>query len=380
MNHPTSAELSLAYAGRRVFVTGHTGFKGAWLTRWLLDLGAEVTGYALAPDTSPSLFDQLGLASHIRHHVADVRDLPRLTAAVAECAPDVVFHLAAQPLVRRSYDEPVLTLETNVMGTAHVLEAIRSTGRPCAAVMVTSDKCYENREQLYGYREDEPMGGHDVYSMSKGASELVIASWRRSFFPTAQLSKHGVAVASGRAGNVIGGGDHAADRIIPDCVRALTRGAPIPVRNPDAVRPWQHVLEPLGAYLLLGARLRGVGTEHPERFCEGFNFGPQTEATRPVRDVVKALISAWGEGSWDDRSDPGAVHEAKLLRLSIEKAWARLGWSPRWGFERTISETALWYRAWHEGASGAALDALCSEQIKQYLDAHSTFVGHQKAP
>lgn len=380
MNHPTSDELSLAYAGRRVFVTGHTGFKGAWLTRWLLDLGAEVTGYALAPDTSPSLFDQLGLASHIRHHVADVRDLPRLTAAVAECAPDVVFHLAAQPLVRRSYDEPVLTLETNVMGTAHALEAIRATGKPCAAVMVTSDKCYENREQLYGYREDEPMGGHDVYSMSKGASELVIASWRRSFFPAAQLSKHGVAVASGRAGNVIGGGDQAADRIIPDCVRALTHGQAIPVRNPDAVRPWQHVLEPLGGYLLLGARLRGVGTEHPERFCEGFNFGPQTEATRPVRDVVRALIAAWGDGTWDDRSDPHAVHEAKLLRLSIEKAWGRLGWSPRWDFERTIAETARWYRAWHEGASGAALDALCSEQIKQYLDPRETFVGHQQAP
>jgi len=380
MNHPTSDELSRAYAGRRVFVTGHTGFKGAWLTRWLLDLGAEVTGYALAPDTSPSLFDQLGLAAHVRHHVADVRDLARLSAAVAECAPEAVFHLAAQPLVRRSYDEPVLTLETNVMGTAHVLEAIRATGKPCAAVMVTSDKCYENREQLYGYREDEPMGGHDVYSMSKGASELVIASWRRSFFPPSQLSRHGVAVASGRAGNVIGGGDQAADRIIPDCVRALTRGAPIPVRNPDAVRPWQHVLEPLGGYLLLGARLMGVGPEHPERFCEGFNFGPQTEATRPVRDVVRALIAAWGSGTWDDRSDPGAVHEAKLLRLSIEKAWARLGWSPRRGFERTIAETARWYRAWHEGASGAALDALCSEQIKQYLDAHSPDVGHEKAP
>jgi CDP-glucose 4,6-dehydratase len=380
MNHPTSAELTRAYAGRRVFVTGHTGFKGAWLTRWLLDLGADVTGYALAPDTSPSLFDQLGLAAHLRrHHVADVRDAARLRTAVAEADPDVVFHLAAQPLVRRSYEEPLYTLETNVMGTAHVLEALRAAQRPCAAVMVTSDKCYENREQLYGYREDEAMGGHDVYSMSKGASELVIASWRRSFFPPAQLAHHGVAVASGRAGNVIGGGDQAADRIIPDCVRALTRGVPIPVRNPDAVRPWQHVLEPLGAYLLLGARLLGVGTATPERFCEGFNFGPQTEATRPVRDVVRALIAAWGGGTWDDRSDPGAVHEAKLLRLSIEKAWARLGWSPRWGFERTIAETARWYRAWHEGAPGPELDALCSAQIRQYLDTDGALVGDQQA-
>lgn len=380
VNHPTSAELARAYAGRRVFVTGHTGFKGAWLSRWLLDLGAEVTGYALAPDTSPSLFEQLGLAAHLHHHVADVRDLPRLRAALDGSRADVVFHLAAQPLVRRSYDEPTLTLETNVMGTAHVLEAVRAAGRPCAAVMVTSDKCYENREQLDGYREDEPMGGHDVYSMSKGAAELVIASWRRSFFPPEALARHGVGVASGRAGNVIGGGDQAADRIIPDCVRALTRGAAIPVRNPGAVRPWQHVLEPLGGYLLLGARLLGVGTDAPGRFCEGFNFGPQTEATRPVRDVVRALIDAWGGGSWDDRSDPAAVHEAKLLRLSIEKARARLGWAPRWDFERTIAETARWYRAWHEGAPGAELDALCSAQIRHYLDAPGTLVGDHRGP
>lgn len=380
MNHPTYEELSRAYAGRRVFVTGHTGFKGAWLTRWLLDLGADVTGYALAPDTNPSLFDQLGLAERVRHRVADVRDLSQLSAAVAECEPEALFHLAAQPLVRRSYDEPIMTLETNVMGTANVLEALRAAGRPCAAVMVTSDKCYENRDQLYGYREDEPMGGHDVYSMSKGASELVIASWRRSFFPPSALARHGVAVASGRAGNVIGGGDHAGHRIIPDCVRALTRGVAVPVRNPDAVRPWQHVLEPLGAYLLLGARLRGVGTDAPESFCEGFNFGPHTEATRPVREVTQALIKAWGSGTWEDRSDPGAVHEARLLRLSIEKAWAHLGWAPRWDFERTIAETARWYRAWHEGASGAALDALCSEQIRQYLDAHGAFVGDNQTP
>lgn len=368
MNHPTLDELTRAYAGRRVFVTGHTGFKGAWLTRWLLELGAEVTGYAFAPDTDPSLFDALDLASRVKqHHVADVRDARALSEAVRECAPEALFHLAAQPLVRRSYAEPLLTLETNVMGTANALEALRDLGRPCAAVIVTSDKCYENREQLYGYREDEPMGGHDVYSMSKGAAELVTASWRRSFFPPAELARHGVAVASARAGNVIGGGDQAADRIIPDCVRALSRGVPIAVRNPGAVRPWQHVLEPLGGYLLLGARLMGVGTAAPESFCEGFNFGPHTEATRPVRDVVGALIDAWGEGSWEDRSDPRAPHEAKLLRLSIEKAWAGLGWSPRWGFTRTIAETARWYRAWRDGARGAELDALCAAQIAAYV-------------
>lgn len=362
-------ELARALRGRRVLVTGHTGFKGAWLTRWLLDLGAEVTGYALAPDTSPSLFELLSLDRHVRHHVGDIRDLDRLRAVVAECAPDVVFHLAAQPLVRRSYAEPLLTLDTNVMGTAHVLEALRLGGRPCAAVMVTSDKCYENREQLYGYREDEAMGGHDVYSMSKGAAELVIASWRRSFFPPSQLAAHGVAVASARAGNVIGGGDWAADRIVPDCVRALRRGEPIAVRNPAAVRPWQHVLEPLGGYLLLAARMLTAADDAARaRLCEGWNFGPQTEATRPVRDLVGALIATWGSGTWDDRSDGAAPHEAKLLRLSIEKAWAHLGWSPRWAFERTIAETARWYRAWSDGADGAALDALCAEQIHRYSD------------
>ncbi len=362
----TRDELRRAFGGRRVLVTGHTGFKGAWLTRWLLDLGADVTGYALAPDTSPSLFDLLALGPRVRHHVGDVRDFEGVRRVVAGCAPEVVFHLAAQPLVRLSYAQPLATLDANVMGTAHVLEALRLHGKPCVAVMVTSDKCYENREQLYGYREDEAMGGHDVYSMSKGAAELVIASWRRSFFPPAELARHGVAVASARAGNVVGGGDWAVDRIIPDCVRALVRAEPIAVRNPDAVRPWQHVLEPLGGYLLLAARMLAADEVSRANLCEGWNFGPQTDATRPVRDVTDALVGAWGSGSWVDRSDRSAPHEAKLLRLSIEKAWARLGWSPRWGFERTFAETARWYRAWHEGADGPALDALCVEQIHRY--------------
>ena len=286
MQHPTEDELRRAYAGRRVLVTGHTGFKGAWLARWLLDLGADVTGYALAPDTSPSLYGLLDLGAHTRSHLADIRDLATLQRAVSEAAPDVVLHLAAQPLVRRSYAEPLRTLETNVMGTANVLEAVRATAKPCAVVVVTSDKCYENREHVFGYREDEAMGGHDPYSMSKGATELVVASWRRSFFDPARLAKHGVAVASARAGNVVGGGDWAEDRIVPDCVRALSRGEPIAVRNPRSVRPWQHVLEPLGGYLLLGAKLLGPDAAH---HCEGWNFGPALDSTRTVRDVAHLL-------------------------------------------------------------------------------------------
>ncbi len=363
MQHPTEDELRRAYAGRRVLVTGHTGFKGAWLARWLLDLGADVTGYALAPDTSPSLYDLLGLGAHTRSHLADIRDLATLQRVVSETAPDVVLHLAAQPLVRRSYAEPLRTLETNVMGTANVLEAVRATAKPCAVVVVTSDKCYENREHVFGYREDEAMGGHDPYSMSKGATELVVASWRRSFFDPARLAKHGVAVASARAGNVVGGGDWAEDRIVPDCVRALSRGEPIAVRNPRSVRPWQHVLEPLGGYLLLGAKLLGPDAAH---HCECWNFGPALDSTRTVRDVADALVGAWGSGRWEDHSDPAAVHEAKLLRLAIDKAYSRLGWAPRWDFARTFDETAAWYRAWSEGASPDALAKLCSAQIAAY--------------
>jgi CDP-glucose 4,6-dehydratase len=279
-----------------------------------------------------------------------------------------VFHLAAQALVRLSYELPIETIQTNVTGTANLLEAVRQAGRPCAVVVVTSDKCYENREWVYGYREDEAMGGHDVYSMSKGAAELVTSSYRRSFFHPAMLAKHGVAVASARAGNVVGGGDWAKDRIVPDAIGALAEGRPIPVRNPSGVRPWQHVLEPLGGYLLLGARLAGIGADAPERFCEAWNFGPRIEDARPVRDVVEALIAAWGSGSWDDRHDPAAPHEAGLLRLSIDKAQARLGWTPRWRFEETFRRTVEWYRAFHEGASQDALAALCRAQTKQYME------------
>jgi CDP-glucose 4,6-dehydratase len=362
---PTEAQLRSAYSGRRVLVTGHTGFKGSWLTLWLTGLGAEVTGYALAPDTSPSLFERIGLVRDCRSVIADVRDAERLTAVVEECRPEMILHLAAQPLVRRSYERPMETLGVNVMGTGNLLEAVRAAHRPCAVVVVTSDKCYENREWLWGYREDEAMGGHDVYSMSKGAAELVTAAWRRSFFPPQRVAEHGVSLATARAGNVMGGGDWAADRIVVDSIAALAGGRPIPVRSPASIRPWQHVLEPLSGYLWLGARLLG-----PERAsaCEAWNFGPRQEDARPVRELVETLIRHWGSGSWVDCHDPAAPHEARQLRLSIEKALTRLGWGPRWRFDVAVQRTVQWYRAFHSGASANELADLCRRQIHEYLE------------
>ena len=362
-------ELRGAYEGRRVFLTGHTGFKGGWLALWLRELGARVYGYALPPPTTPSLFDAAGLSSACEvSEVADVRDLARLEASLRAAEPDVVLHLAAQPLVRVSYEQPLDTFTTNALGTAHLLEAVRRLRRPCAVVLVTSDKCYENREWVYGYREDEALGGHDVYSMSKGAAELVAAGWRRSFFDPARLSEHGVAVATARAGNVIGGGDWAKDRIVPDCIAALADGRPVVVRRPRAVRPWQHVLEPLGGYLALGARLLGVGTGERARFCEAWNFGPAVEDSRTVEELVEQLVEAWGSGTWEDRQEPNAPHEAGLLRLSIEKAQARLGWWPRWHFEEACRRTVEWYRAWARGAGPRELRELSLRQLRDYTE------------
>lgn len=361
--NPTAAELRATYAGKKVLLTGHTGFKGAWLTLWLERLGAKVTGFALEPEPD-SVFLTAGVAAACDHRVADVRSFAQVRDAVEACKPDIVFHLAAQALVRKSYSDPLATIETNINGTAHVLEALRVSGHRCAVVVVSSDKAYENREWVYGYREDDAMGGHDPYSMSKGATELVTSSWRRSFFPPARLSEHGVAIASARAGNVIGGGDWATDRIVPDCIRSLSKGQPIGVRSPHAIRPWQHVLEPLGGYLLLGVRL--LGAARPQDFCEGWNFGPEAGSAQPVSALATALVKAWGRGEWVDQSDPKAHHEASLLRLSIDKAHARLGWQPRWGFDETIARTVAWYRAQADGASAAALKALTLEQIAAF--------------
>ncbi|MEO8797031.1 MAG: CDP-glucose 4,6-dehydratase [Polyangiaceae bacterium] len=365
--HPPSPEdLRTAYAGKKVLLTGHTGFKGGWLAVWLHELGADVVGYSL-PAEKTSVFARLDLASTCEHIEADVRDVKTLRAVVARSKPDFVFHLAAQAIVRDSYDDPLGTIATNVTGTANVLDALRTEKIASNVVIVTSDKCYENREWDFGYRENESMGGHDVYSMSKGAAELITASYRRSFFDPAKAKDHGVYIASARAGNVIGGGDWANHRIIPDMIRAIESGKPLAVRNPASVRPWQHVLEPLGGYLLLGARLAGVGTKAPRAsFCEGWNFGPQPDSTRPVRELADALVKGFAAPAWIDAHDPNAPHEASLLRLSIDKAFARLGWSPRWNFEETVTRTVDWYAAQRKNSDPAALRDLTRAQIAAY--------------
>lgn len=367
------------YRDKTVLLTGHTGFKGAWLAEWLLGLGARVVGFSLDVPTTPALFDQLGLAKRLGADDlrGDVRDLPALRAAVNRARPDFVFHLAAQPLVRLSYADPVGTFTTNVTGTVNLLEAVRTAGleRPCAVVIVTTDKCYENREWLHAYREEDPMGGHDPYSASKGAAELAVAAYRRSFFhaPLAPGATP-VAVASARAGNVIGGGDWATDRIVPDCVRALRAGEAIPVRNKTSTRPWQHVLEPLGGYLLLGQRLHAALAGRDARTLEflaaPFNFGPQLDSNRTVARLVTEILGHW-PGAWLDRSDPDAPHEAGRLNLTIDKAFHLLGWAPTWNFSETIAATVEWYR--QAGTLPAAeLTELTRGQIHAYADRAAT--------
>ena len=327
--------LAEAFAGKRAWISGASGFKGSWLAEWLLTLGADVHGLSLPPDTTPALFQQLSLETRVDHAFGDIRDPKIVRESIGKAQPDFVFHLAAQPLVRRSYRLPVETWETNVLGTIHVLEALRALSEPCAAVLITTDKCYENREWHYGYREEDPLGGYDPYSSSKAGAEIAIAAWRKSFF-----KGHGVRIASTRAGNVIGGGDWAEDRIIPDAVRALQSGLPIPVRNPTATRPWQHVLESLGGYLTLAAQL----FDPDKALDSAFNFGPNLESQRPVADLVRCILQTW-PGEWKDCSDPDAPHEANQLHLATDKAFQLLGWSPRWTFEEAVRYTIEWYRA-----------------------------------
>lgn len=359
-----SWELNTAdcFHGRSVLVTGHTGFKGSWLAVWLSRLGARVSGYALPPSTTPNHFETSGIRSLLAHHTeGDIRDADRLQAALAAAAPDVVFHLAAQPIVRESYNSPRETFEVNVIGTAAVLDAVRDWGQPCTVVVVTSDKCYENREQVWGYREQDALGGFDPYSASKGAAEIVAASYRSSFFPVDRLDRHGVRLATVRSGNVIGGGDWSPDRILTDVVRHAVAGEPIPVRSPRAIRPWQHVLEPLSGYLQLAAKMLTSSDLH---WCSAWNFGPLPGEEVPVARLVELFLEAWGDGSWRDVSDPAQLHEARILRLSIDKAIGELGWKPRWSVRQAVSQTARWYREFHSGSADMA--AVCQRQIDEY--------------
>jgi len=342
------------WQGKRVLVTGHSGFKGGWLSLWLKSLGAEVSGFSLPAPTQPSLCHVAGVEKGIHSVRGDVRDLDALERLMREAKPEVVFHLAAQALVRPSYADPVETYSTNVMGTVNLLEAVRRVGNVRVVVVITSDKCYENHEWLWGYREDEPMGGYDPYSNSKGCAELVTAAFRRSFFEGT-----GTVIASARAGNVIGGGDWATDRLIPDIIRAIMRGEPASIRSPGAVRPWQHVLEPLAGYLLLAQRLWDEG----ERHAGGWNFGPADEDAKPVRYLVQQIIGLWGQGaSWvlDARQHP---HEAHYLKLDCSKARQVLGWHPRLQLVDALQWTIDWYKSYK---SDANMRKVCQDQIEAY--------------
>lgn len=358
------------YLGKRVLITGHTGFKGSWLAIWLHSLGAEVIGIALDPATERDNFVLSGIGSKIKADLrGDIRDGQLLKDVFAQYQPEIVFHLAAQPLVRLSYEIPVETYEVNVMGTINVLEAIRVTESVKAGVMITTDKCYENREQIWGYRENEAMGGYDPYSSSKGAAEIAIASWRRSFFHPDQYAKHGKSIASVRAGNVIGGGDWALDRIIPDCIKALEAGQPIDIRSPKAIRPWQHVLEPLSGYMLLASKM----WDEPTKYCEGWNFGPRTESIATVWDVAEKVVENYFSSTQNsepetrnylhDLSDPNALHEAKLLMLDISKAKFNLGWEPKMNIRETVVMTIDWYKHYHN----ETVYELCMNQINNYI-------------
>jgi CDP-glucose 4,6-dehydratase len=341
---------------RSVLVTGHTGFKGGWLATWLLDLGARVSGYGLTPHTTPSYFVRCGLADRLTTHLADIRDATALTAAVAASQPRVVFHLAAQPIVRLSYKAPLETIAVNVLGTSTLLEAIRHAPSVEAVVVITSDKCYDNVERPEGYREDDPLGGHDPYSASKAAAELIAAAYRRSFFAAS-----GPRVATVRAGNVIGGGDWAADRLVPDAMRALVAGEPIRVRNAAAVRPWEHVLEPLGGYLRLAERLTDG-----DSFAGAWNFGPRDGDAVSVGVLADLIVSQWEGARWESRPEGDAPHEAGLLRLDWSKARTRLGWHPGLTLKEAVELTVAWYRAAAGATSARGMYELSVEQIRHY--------------
>ena len=347
------------YKNKTVLVTGHTGFKGSWLSIWLRELGANVIGYALDPYTEKDNFVLAKLENKIIDIRGDIRDKEHLEKVFEQYKPDFVFHLAAQPLVRLSYDQPVETYEVNVMGTINVMECIRKTPETRIGIMITTDKCYENKEQIWGYRENEAFGGYDPYSSSKGAAEIAISSWRNSFFNPKDYEKHKKSIASVRAGNVIGGGDWSLDRIIPDCIRALEKGEAIRIRNPKAIRPWEHVLEPLSGYLLLGQKIY----EEPSKYCEGWNFGPSLDSIVPVWEIGEKIIKYYGSGELEDKSKKDELHEAKLLALDITKARFNLGWKPRWDIDKAIEKTVEWYKKY----SNEDIYELCIKQIEVFL-------------
>ena len=347
------------WQGKRVFLTGHTGFKGAWLSIWLKSLGAELTGYALREDEHKSLFAQAQVGQDMHSMVGDVRDMQALQTAMGLAKPEIVIHMAAQALVRPSYADPVSTYATNVLGTVHLLEAVRHTSSVRAVVNVTTDKCYENKEWLWGYRENEPLGGHDPYSSSKACSELVSSSYRNSFFPPEHYAQHGVALATARAGNVIGGGDYATDRLIPDIMAAFGTGRPVTIRFPHAIRPWQHVLEPLCGYLTLAQAL----FEHGAPYAEAWNFGPKDDDARSVQWVVERLAKNWGAGASWGLDGSSHVHEAHNLKLDISKANYRLSWRPRWSLEVALSKTIEWHQAFLKGSN---MNAFTLQQVADY--------------
>ena len=349
-------QLRSAYQDKIVLVTGHTGFKGSWLTLWLHELGARGVGYALDPKTDKDNFMVTGLSNKIKDIRGDVRDRKRLMEVCQQEKPDIVFHLAAQPLVFMSYKDPLETFESNIMGVANVLEIIRHTRSVHTGIIITSDKCYENRETLWGYRENDPMGGHDPYSASKGAAELIIHAYRSSFYQDT-----GKAIASVRAGNVVGGGDWSPYRLIPDIVRAIEADQTVELRNPRATRPWQHVLQPLGGYLQLGAKMM----EEPDKYCEAWNFGPFSHDAAPVERVVEKMIHYLGKGDWKDISEDQQLHEDKLLALDITKAISRLNWHPLLNLDETLEWTAEWYKNYHNSID---VYELCKHQIEQYME------------
>lgn len=342
---PSWNALKEVFQDKKVLVTGHTGFKGSWLTYMLIQLGAEVKGYALVPNTSPNLYDKLNLGSLCDSVIGDIRDQKKLTEEISSFQPEFVFHLAAQPLVRYSYKAPIETYEVNVMGTAYLLEALKTITGSCVGVMITTDKVYENKEWVFPYRENDPLGGYDPYSASKAACELVVGSMRNSFFHPDQYAEHQKSIATVRAGNVIGGGDWAEDRIIPDIVRSIERDKELELRNPYAIRPWEHVLDPLYGYLLLASKM----VKSPLKYADAWNFGPGTDRSINVAELCAIAIDVWGKGSYKIIGDPKEPHEASNLKLDITKAIDILKWSPTWSSKKAIEKTVSWYKAYQEG-------------------------------